>query len=148
MCGHLFCEKCFFEASLFKSKCSVCRDKTNILKAYNIHLIEHLVKNNLSKLDADYQKAFSQNLNLDFTWRNQRYLSSVNVNQKLDILEAPDIWCKATVLSVTELDSKKTLVKVHYDQWDKRFDELIPLSSKRIAPNNFVLSHSRFVIRR
>lgn len=141
LCGHFFCEKCFFESMMYQSICSICRTKTSILNGFACKLIEHLIVEYIKNLNTTIDESVKQRADEYNQWRDQRYVFTIEVGQKLDVLDAPDVWCKATVLKVFLHETGKQKILIHYDGWHSKFDEVLFLGSKKISPEDFVLSN-------
>jgi hypothetical protein len=59
----------------------------------------------------------------------------VKAGQIIDCLDTEHIWCQATVeLKIQSERSKEPLILVHYEGWSRKYDELLNISSKRVAP--------------
>ena len=61
-------------------------------------------------------------------------MECVKAGDKIDVLDTEQIWCKATVEMIVKSDSRKDLLYVHYDGWNRKYDEYIYVDSYRIAP--------------
>jgi hypothetical protein len=56
----------------------------------------------------------------------------------IDARDGEYIWCKAEIMAVIESkDKESNSVLVHYHGWDRKYDEVLPLSSPRIAKLGF-----------
>lgn len=44
------------------------------------------------------------------------------------------IWCVGTVKIKIESPNKEPLLVVHYEGWNNYYDEVLPISTNRIAP--------------
>jgi len=58
----------------------------------------------------------------------------VEVGDKIDVRDTEYIWCVGAVNIKIESPNKDALLIVHYEGWNKYFDEVIKQSSARIAP--------------
>ena len=87
------------------------------------------------------------NEELRLKWAQNRFVSDFQVNQKLDILEEPDIWNPATVMEVMGGSNIKKQIRVHYEGWAKSFDETLSISSRKIAPSGYALSNKSNLMR-
>lgn len=56
--------------------------------------------------------------------------------QKLDVKDTENIWCLATVV-----EASITRVYIHYDEYHKKYDEWILLTSERIARFRSMTAH-------
>jgi hypothetical protein len=62
------------------------------------------------------------------------------VGEKLDVRDTGYIWCKATVTMIIESIGKEPILAIHYDDWNRWYDEFLPLSSPRLARLGFYTS--------
>lgn len=147
LCGHIYCEKCFFEASLYKSACGLCRKKSSIVEGFKCHIVNRLISDYTVGMSASTQNCLENRRVLHSQWQAERFIESAEVDKKLDVLEAPDIWKKATVVGLIDATSQRPRIKVHFDGWAHSFDEELSLNSRRIAPANYVLANRRSVTR-
>ena len=61
-------------------------------------------------------------------------LRTVKVGDKVDACDTENIWCKATVELVIKAPSRKDLLYVHYEGWNRKYDEFVYIDSHRLAP--------------
>ena len=59
----------------------------------------------------------------------------MKAGDKIDVLDTEQIWCKATVEMIIKSDNRRDLLYVHYDGWNRKYDEYIFIDSYRIAPH-------------
>jgi len=67
-------------------------------------------------------------------WIINHRVKSVKPGEKLDICDTEFIWCKATVELVIKSNNRKDLLYVHYEGWNRKYDEYIYIDSHRVAP--------------
>ena len=60
-------------------------------------------------------------------------LDKVEVGDKVDIRDTEYVWCSGEVTIKIESPNKDTLLVVHYQGWSKYFDEIIKITSPRLA---------------
>jgi len=63
-----------------------------------------------------------------------------NNAQKELIIDARDteyIWCKAEVMAIIESKNEDNSILVHFIGWGRKYDEVLPLNSPRIAGKGF-----------
>lgn len=65
---------------------------------------------------------------------NLNRVDKVEVGDKVDVRDTEFIWCVGLVKMKIESPNKEPLLAVHYEGWNKYYDEFIPLNSNRIAP--------------
>lgn len=74
------------------------------------------------------------------TKKYQEWISSHKVTHqpkagdKLDVCDTENIWCKATVELIIKTGNRKDLLYIHYEGWNRKYDEYIYIDSHRIAP--------------
>lgn len=73
-------------------------------------------------------------VSLRLHWSLCYRVEKVEVGQKLDVRDTEYIWCIGTVKVKIESPNRDTVVVIHYDGWNKYFDEILPLSSSRVSP--------------
>ena len=56
------------------------------------------------------------------------------MGDKIDVRDTGYIWCVGTVKIKIENSNKDTILIIHYEGWNNYFDEIIRLSSPRLAP--------------
>jgi hypothetical protein len=61
-------------------------------------------------------------------------LNNVEVGDKVDLRDTEYIWLVGTVKFKIECVGREPLIAVHYDGWNSFYDEIIKISSPRIAP--------------
>ena len=90
-------------------------------------------KKNQGELE-EYNK-FSEKLAVRKQWRQKHLLSQIKVGDKVDVRDTEYVWCKAIVELKVLSESRKPLLYVHYEGWNRKYDEYIYIDSKRIAPS-------------
>lgn len=58
----------------------------------------------------------------------------------IDARDSEYIWCRAEVMAVIESKDKDNSILVHYKGWSRKYDEVLPLNSTRIAKPGFYTS--------
>jgi hypothetical protein len=58
---------------------------------------------------------------------NSSFLSELSVNDFIDVLDTTNKWAVARIIS---LDNKENKIKVHYEGWSERYDEVLFLILK------------------
>jgi hypothetical protein len=61
-------------------------------------------------------------------------LEKVEVGDKVDLRDTEYIWCVGRVKIKIDSPNKEALLVVHYEGWNKYYDEIVKQSSCRIAP--------------
>ena len=62
-------------------------------------------------------------------------LDKVEVSEKVDIRDTEYVWCEGAIKIKIESPNKETLLVVHYEGWNKYYDEIIKMTSNRLAPH-------------
>lgn len=52
----------------------------------------------------------------------------------MDVCDTEYIWCKATVELVVKCANRKDLLYLHYEGWNRKYDEFMYIDSHRVAP--------------
>lgn len=84
-------------------------------------------------LIEEYNK-WQERMNAYENWVESVKLKQVKVGDKIDACDTENIWCKATVEMVVKASNRKDLLYVHYEGWNRKYDEYIYIDSHRIAP--------------
>jgi hypothetical protein len=58
----------------------------------------------------------------------------------IDVRDTDYIWCVGEVKMVIEAANKEPLIAVHYVGWNMWYDEILPLSSLRLAKLGYYTS--------
>ena len=61
-------------------------------------------------------------------------VENVECGERIDIRDTEYIWCEGRVKIKIEAANKENLVVVHYEGWNKYYDEIIKINSPRLAP--------------
>jgi len=138
VCGHSFCHQCISECLVRKKECPQCRKNIRRKVLQPSALIDNSVKMVVQgKSDegapeelARWQERFSKYNE----WQESSVLKSVNVGEKVDACDTEYIWCKATVEMVIRTSNRKDLLYVHYEGWNRKYDEYVYIDSHRLAP--------------
>ena len=144
VCGHSFCTKCIDEYLIIKQQCFVC-DKTIrttkgtvLLSCFSIDdVITQLINNtNDTQIKINWE-----NQKCDFTtWQLSKKLEKIEVGDKLDIRDTGYIWCIGEVTMLVECINKEPMLAIHYQDWNRWYDEFLPISSPRLARLGFYTS--------
>lgn len=62
------------------------------------------------------------------------------MGEKIDARDTGYIWCTAVVTMVVESINKEPILAIHYDDWNRWYDEFLPISSPRLARLGFYTS--------
>jgi hypothetical protein len=58
----------------------------------------------------------------------------VKAGDKIDVCDTENIWCMATVELVIKSANRRDLFYLHYEGWNRKYDEFMYMDSHRIAP--------------
>ena len=87
--------------------------------------------------DAEVKVSW-ENQKCDFkTWQLKKKLDKVEVDDKVDVRDTDYIWCIGTVTMVVESMNHEPIIAIHYEGWNKWYDEFLPISSPRFARLGF-----------
>ena len=67
-------------------------------------------------------------------WIDSANLKSVKVGERIDVCDTENIWCTAQVEIVIKTANRKDLLYVHYEGWNRKYDEYMYIDSHRLAP--------------
>jgi hypothetical protein len=67
-------------------------------------------------------------------WMKSSRLQEAKVGEKIDACDTENIWCKATVELVLKTKTHKDLLYIHYEGWNRKYDEYLYIDSHRLAP--------------
>ena len=68
------------------------------------------------------------------SWTKKHILDTVKPGDKIDACDTEYIWCKAHVELVVKNKNRKDLLYLHYEGWNRKYDEYIYIDSHRVAP--------------
>jgi len=84
--------------------------------------------------DNESIKTWNERMKKYHEWVNSHKVTSVQAGEKLDVCDTEYIWCKATVEIVVKSAHRKDMLYLHYEGWNRKYDEYIYIDSHRIAP--------------
>lgn len=138
ICGHSFCHQCISECMLRKKECPQCRKNIRKKVLQPSSLIDNSVKMHVygkkKDGDADAFNKWKERMLAYFTWVDSIKLKNVKVGEQIDACDTENIWCKATIELVVKTASRKDLLYIHYEGWNRKYDEYLYIDSHRIAP--------------
>ena len=141
VCGHSFCHQCISECLIRRKECPQCRKNIRRKVLQLSLMIDNsvkmmvLAKKDLGELD-EYTRWEERMLKYQ-KWLESHKVDSVKAGDKLDVNDTENIWCRATVELVVKTQNRKNLLYVHYEGWNRKYDEYIYQDSHRIAPLGF-----------
>lgn len=148
-CGHCFCDQWISFWFLREKGCPICRDKIRDEKNVDCSIVDFTIENILTRA---YQKDSSIRSELKNwqtrrdkyqDWKESHNLKAVKIGDRIDVRDTEYIWWTGAVEKI--LKSKYNwadLLYIHYDGWNRCYDEYIPADSDRVAPLNIYTSRS------
>mmetsp|Transcript_26382 Transcript_26382/g.40275 ORF Transcript_26382/g.40275 Transcript_26382/m.40275 type:complete len:135 (+) Transcript_26382:748-1152(+) len=67
-------------------------------------------------------------------WLDGHRLTAVKAGERVDVCDTELIWCRATVELVIKSANRKDLLYLHYEGWNRKYDEYLYIDSHRVAP--------------
>ena len=68
-------------------------------------------------------------------WIESHNIGQVKAGDKVDVCDTEFIWCKGLVELVIKTHDRRDLLYIHYEGWNRKYDEFIYVDSHRCAPN-------------
>jgi hypothetical protein len=81
-------------------------------------------------------------------WVESHDITSVKVGDKIDVLDTEYIWCKATIELIIKENNHQDLLYLHYENWNRKYDEYLYIDSHRVAPLGLYTSRTDIPIYR
>jgi hypothetical protein len=124
---------------LRKKECPNCRKEIRKWGCQKSELIDQavdlVIQSKSSQGDTAEATRWQERKDNFKTWLEKHHVKNVKAGQIIDCLDTEHIWCPATVeLKIQSERSKEPLILVHYEGWSRKYDELLNISSKRVAP--------------
>lgn len=102
-------------------------------------MIRNLISNGSSKRN-NIKSGVKIESNLQIVIIIFNRVQTAKVGDKLDVRDTEYIWCVGTVKIIIESPFKELLLIIHYEGWNKYFDEILPITSNRLAPLGYYTS--------
>mmetsp|Transcript_2644 Transcript_2644/g.2771 ORF Transcript_2644/g.2771 Transcript_2644/m.2771 type:complete len:325 (-) Transcript_2644:367-1341(-) len=142
-CGHSFCEFCIFESLIFKSYCPVCREDIRGYKNPRCILLSQLIETLLTNEEHLGEKQeYHRRKQVHTKWINGRKLVDIEVGAKVDVCDTEHIWCTGVVKLKVERPSRVPRLLIHYEGWNRLYDEFLSQDSQRLAPHGIFTTRS------
>ena len=87
-----------------------------------------------SKNEKEETDRFQHRLKVFSEWKDKHSLKKVKAGDKIDVRDTEYIWCPAIVETKIEVYGKTPLLYIHYENWNRRYDEYLLQTSNRVAP--------------
>lgn len=68
------------------------------------------------------------------TFIDSAILRTIKVGERIDACDTENIWCTAMVELVLKTADRKDLLYIHYEGWNRKYDEYLYIDSHRLAP--------------
>lgn len=138
ICGHTFCHQCIAECMLRKKECPQCRKNIRKKVLQPSALIDNSVKmyvfGKKYQGDSEAYNKWNERMQAYHQWIDQSKLRTVKVGDQIDACDTENIWCKATVELIIKTQNRKDLLYIHYEGWNRKYDEFLYMDSHRLAP--------------
>ena len=140
-CGHCFWDQCISFWFLREKVCPICRDRVREEKTIDCNLIDFTIEHILVRThykDSTIKKEannWHKRRQKYIKWKESHKVSKWKIGDKIDVRDTEYIWWVGTIEKI--LKSKynwANLLFVHYEGWNRCYDEFIPADSERIAP--------------
>ncbi|CAD8149768.1 unnamed protein product [Paramecium pentaurelia] len=131
-CGHSFCYLCIFEHLLKSHKCPSCLTTIKGLQFIYCKTIDGFIQ---SQVVISSQKNNEQYLSRKKdlkVWKAKKKIQTFNIGDLVDILDTEHIWCVGKILNIIQ-KKKENQILVHYEGWNKVYDECISIQSPRLS---------------
>ena len=134
ICGHSFCEKCFFESMLKFNFCPICKKKIKKKTNCFSKSLSTLIKNYQKTLSPEILQTYKTRILENKAWKSEKKVKLFKIGSKYDIKDTENIWCVAELKKITKNKNHADTLLFHYLGWNQIFDEYICANSERIAP--------------
>eukprot|EP00347_Sterkiella_histriomuscorum_P005292 403357159 len=145
ICGHTFCNQCLTECLIRKKICPQCRKDIRKSPMQRNKMIDSLIKSVIQSRyyasdckdqEGEYQR-YIDRVKSYKDWKLKHKLQGklIKAGDKIDVRDTEYVWCVGIIqykISVT--NSKFPLLYIHYDGWNKKYDEYLYSNSMRVAP--------------
>jgi len=81
----------------------------------------------------EYNK-WKERMDAYILWVEGTKLKNAKVGEKIDACDTENIWCKAIIELLIRAPNRKDLLYIHYEDWNRKYDEFIYIDSHRVAP--------------
>lgn len=139
--GHWFWDQCISFWFLREKVCPIWRDRVREEKTIDCNLIDFTIEHMLVRShykDSTIKKEISnwhKRRQKYIKWKESHKISKWKIGDKIDVRDTEYIWWVGTVEKI--LKSKynwANLLYIHYEGWNRCYDEYIPADSDRISP--------------
>ena len=145
--GHMFCQFCLDEYLIFKDSCPVCEKAIRRGKITRCWVADSAIDKIVSFSSEEFIKEWESKRKREEDYYNSKKIDDITGifeamgnkeerEQKEILIDARDseyIWWKAEVMATIESKDKDNSILVHYKGWSRKYDEVLPLNSPRIA---------------
>lgn len=142
LCGHSFCHQCIHECLIRRKECPQCRTPIRKKVLQESLAVDSAVKiSSLNESNEEFNRWKERNEKY-LKWLSSHKVIDVNAGEQIDVCDTENIWCKATVELVIKTSIRPNLLYLHYEGWNRKYDEYIYIDSHRLAPLGLYTSRS------
>ena len=130
VCGHSFCERCLDEYLILRKNCFLCDEVVRNKQLVSCFSIDNVIDQIISKVASSQEgtlvkERWDKQKKAHKDWVEGRKIENIEVGEKVDIRDTEYIWCEGKVKIKIECPNRDTLLVVHYEGWNKYYDEII-----------------------
>lgn len=139
-CGHMFCQYWLDEYLIFKESCPVCEKSIRRGKITRWCIADSAIEKMLTFSKGEYIQEWEAKKKAEDDYYDRKKLI-LNADVKswiiIDARDSEYIWCKAEIVAIIESKNEENSLLIHYIGWDNKYDEVLSISSPRIANKGF-----------
>ncbi|TNV74237.1 hypothetical protein FGO68_gene2201 [Halteria grandinella] len=156
-CGHSFCERCLDEYLILRKTCFLCEEVIRYKPLVSCFTIDNVIEQLITKLGNNHEQPnplappdslktirerWDTQKREHKLWSDGKRLDPANLEpgMKVDIRDTEYVWCTGLLKIKVECANREPLVIVHYEGWNKYYDEIVKVGSPRLAPHGFYTS--------
>jgi hypothetical protein len=97
-------------------------------------IVKMIIESKKYNGEVDEYEKYKEKLEARVEWIDKSQIEDVKVGEKVDVRDTEHIWCVGLVeLKISTL-KRPPLLYIHYEGWNRKYDEYLYLTSKRLAP--------------
>jgi hypothetical protein len=122
----------------------VCRKDIRKQKVKKNKMIDNAVHQMISSLQESKEsqeglEKYKQRLESYREWKEKHLLCApgkvVKPGEKVDVRDTEHIWCVGQIELKICTQNRQALLYIHYEGWNRKYDEYIFVNSDRLAPH-------------